>query len=71
LFQVPPPATLPEQQREVLVLRHVVGLSPAEIASRMGKTESSIHGLHHRGRATLKATLVELESEPVTASGSL
>jgi RNA polymerase sigma-70 factor, ECF subfamily len=64
-------ATLPEQQREVLVLRHVVGLSPAEIASRMGKTESSIHGLHHRGRATLKATLVELESVPVTASGSL
>ena len=64
-------AVLPEEQREVLVLRHVVGLSPTEIASRMGKTESSIHGLHHRGRATLKATLVELESVPVTNSGSL
>src|SRR5918997_6081198 len=42
--------TLPEEQREVLVLRHVVGLSPVEIADRMKKTESAIHGLHHRGR---------------------
>jgi RNA polymerase sigma-70 factor (ECF subfamily) len=62
-------ATLPEEQRQVLVLRHVAGLSPPEIAERLGKTESSIQGLHHRGRATLKAALVGLESAPVTASG--
>ncbi len=37
-------AGLPEEQREVLVLRHVLGLSPPEIAERLGKTESSIHG---------------------------
>ena len=60
-------ATLPEEQRKVLVLRHVAGLSPAEIADRLGKTESSVHGLHHRGRATLQASLTELESAPVTA----
>jgi RNA polymerase sigma-70 factor, ECF subfamily len=60
-------AVLPEEQREVLVLRHVAGLSPAEIAERLGKTESSIHGLHHRGRATLKAALIDLEAAPVTA----
>jgi RNA polymerase sigma-70 factor (ECF subfamily) len=61
-------AALPEEQRKVLVLRHVAGLSPAEIADRLGKTESSIHGLHHRGRATLKAALTDLGSGPVTAA---
>jgi len=50
----------------VLVLRHVAGLSPPEIAKRLGKTESSIHGLHHRGRVALKETLIELESVPQT-----
>ena len=58
---------LPEDQREVLVLRHIVGLSPIEIADALGKTESSIHGLHHRGRRTLKSTLKELGATPVVA----
>jgi RNA polymerase sigma-70 factor, ECF subfamily len=60
-------ASLPEEQREVLVLRHVLGLSPPEIAERLEKTESSVHGLHHRGRATLKAALVEFEAAPEVA----
>jgi RNA polymerase sigma-70 factor, ECF subfamily len=59
---------LPEDQREVLVLRHVAGLSPGEIAERLGKTEASIHGLHHRGRGALRAALQELEAAPVTAT---
>jgi RNA polymerase sigma-70 factor, ECF subfamily len=59
---------LPAEQREVLVLRHVVGLSPVEIADRMQKTESAIHGLHHRGRGALKAALRELEAAPVVQS---
>ena len=60
-------ARLPADQREVLVLRHVVGLSPGEIAERLGKTEASIHGLHHRGRGALQVALQELEAAPVTA----
>jgi RNA polymerase sigma-70 factor (ECF subfamily) len=59
-------AGLPEEQRRVLLLRHVVGLSPPEIAVRLGRTESSVHGLHHRGRARLKAALIELESAPTS-----
>ncbi len=59
---------LPEDQREVLVLRHIVGLSPAEIAGTLDKTESSIHGLHHRGRRSLRANLVELGAAPVVAA---
>lgn len=57
---------LPEDQRQVLVLRHVVGLAPGEIAQRLGKTEGSIHGLHHRGRGALQAALRELEAGPTT-----
>jgi len=59
---------LPEDQREVLILRHVIGLSPLEIAEATGKTESSVHGLHHRGRRTLKTSLTELGAAPVVAA---
>ena len=59
-------ATLPEEQREVVVLRHVVGLTPCEIADRLGRTESSIHGLHHRGRRALQRELRALETSPST-----
>ena len=58
---------LPEEQQQVLILRHIVGLSPVEIADSLGKTESSIHGLHHRGRLTLQSALVELDAAPVVA----
>jgi RNA polymerase sigma-70 factor (ECF subfamily) len=60
---------LPPDQRRVLVLRHIAGLSPMEIAERLGKTEASIHGLHHRARGALRAALRELELEPLTAVG--
>lgn len=63
-------AQLPEEQREVLVLRHVAGLTPLEIARHMNKTESSVHGLHHRGRGTLQAALRELGAVPVVQAGS-
>jgi len=59
-------AALPDEQREVVVLRHIVGLTPAEIADRMGRSESSIHGLHHRGRRTLQRELQLLDSTPST-----
>jgi RNA polymerase sigma-70 factor (ECF subfamily) len=59
-------ATLPDEQRQVVILRHVVGLSPGEIADRMGRTESSIHGLHHRGRRALQRELSRLDYTPCT-----
>lgn len=61
-------SALPNDQREVLVLRHISGLSPLEIAGLLGKTEGAIHGLHHRGRGTLQTTLRELEVAPVTSA---
>lgn len=56
---------LPREQREVLILRHIVGLNPVEIARALGRTESSVHGLHHRGRRSLKLALAELGAAPV------
>jgi len=61
---------LPPEQREVLVLRHLVGLSPGEIAQRLGKTEGSIHGLHHRGRVALQDLLRDMDSAPVVRASA-
>lgn len=63
-------ASLPDKQRDVVVMRHVVGLSPPEIAEQMGRTESSIHGLHHRGRQALQEELRLLGSSPSTAASA-
>jgi RNA polymerase sigma-70 factor (ECF subfamily) len=56
--------TLPEDQRDVVMLRHLVGLTPGEIADRMGRSESSIHGLHHRGRLALRRELADMDCAP-------
>ena len=50
----------------MVLLRHVVGLTPGEIAERMGRSEGSIHGLHHRGRRALQRELARLDSTPFT-----
>ena len=57
---------LQEEQRAVVVLRHVHGLTPGEIAARLGKSEGAIHGLHHRGRRVVQARLRERGMVPVT-----
>lgn len=70
-YEAPAPSTLriaidalPRDQRDVIVLRHLVGLSPGEIAVHLGRSESSVHGLHHRGRAALRAELCRLGGRP-------
>jgi RNA polymerase sigma-70 factor (ECF subfamily) len=59
-------STLPPDQREVLVLRHFAGFSPVEIAARSGRSEGSIHGLHHRARRALRAELTIRGVAPAT-----
>jgi RNA polymerase sigma-70 factor (ECF subfamily) len=61
-------AALPFEQREVVVLRHFAGLSPGDIATLTGRTEASVHGLHHRGRRALAAELTERGVGPATAT---
>lgn len=60
---------LPEEQRNVVVLRHLVGLTPGEIAERMGRSEASIHGLHHRARKAMRRELIDVACAPTTAHG--
>lgn len=61
-------AELPRDQCEVLVLRHFAGLSPPEIAKLTGRSEGSIHGLHHRGRRALRAELAGRGAGPATVA---
>lgn len=53
---------LPADEREVLLLRHVMGLSPAEIARRLRTPEAVVHGLHHRARTSLRASVAQLDA---------
>jgi RNA polymerase sigma-70 factor (ECF subfamily) len=57
-------AALPAEQRQVVLMRHVVGLTTPEIAAALGRTEGSVHALHHRGRAGLRRRLGELGIAP-------
>lgn len=59
-------SSLTAGQRDVLVLRHLVGLTPEEIADRLGRSVRSVHCLHHRGRAAAVVALCELGSAPAT-----
>jgi RNA polymerase sigma-70 factor (ECF subfamily) len=61
-------AGLPEDQRQVVVLRHVAGLNPSEIAGRLVRTPASVNGLLHRGTGALRAQLIADQLEPCVAA---
>jgi RNA polymerase sigma-70 factor (ECF subfamily) len=48
---------LPDDYRDVLVLRHLEGLTFPEVAQRMGKTQNSVLKLWTRGLPTLRRLL--------------
>jgi RNA polymerase sigma-70 factor (ECF subfamily) len=48
---------LPEEQREVITLAHLVGLSRAAIGEQMGRTEEAVRALLHRAKAKLSILL--------------
>ena len=53
---------------QLFVERGYDATSMQEIADRMGRTESSIHGLHHRARRDLRRELMRGECGPTTRS---
>lgn len=63
-------AALPEDQREVLTLRFVVGMSTKEIGERVGRSEPAINALQHRGRRRLRLELTRLEAAPSARAAS-
>jgi RNA polymerase sigma-70 factor (ECF subfamily) len=54
-------ATLSEDQREVVVLRHCQGWSLADIAHHLDRSPGAVAGLLHRGLKHLRAKLEEPE----------
>jgi RNA polymerase sigma-70 factor (ECF subfamily) len=58
---------LPSEQRRVMVLRHIYGLSPREIANDMSKSEGAVHTLHHRARRAMQRELQHHECAPALA----
>jgi RNA polymerase sigma-70 factor (ECF subfamily) len=52
---------LPEAQREAVVLHHLRGLSLAELAGQLGRSEGAAAGLLHRGIKRLRELLQDLE----------
>jgi RNA polymerase sigma-70 factor (ECF subfamily) len=59
---------LPEVQRQVVIMRHLGGYSPGEIAEALGRSEDAVHGLHHRGRRALKQALMRAGAAPRIAA---
>ena len=57
-------AAMSDEQREVMVLRFIAGLTPGEIAERIDRSENAIHALQHRGRRKLQAELEQLGMTP-------
>jgi len=52
-------ASLPEEEQEVLLLRHCQDLTLEEIGTRLSKTRYAVARLLHRGTKALRATLKE------------
>ena len=55
-------ATLPEDQRESVILHHLEGWPVERIARHLGKTEKAVGGLLYRGLKQLRVTLREPET---------
>jgi RNA polymerase sigma-70 factor (ECF subfamily) len=55
--------TLPPEQRDVIVLRFLIGLTPREVAERMGRSENAVHGLQHRGRRSLRREMQRMQGD--------
>jgi RNA polymerase sigma-70 factor (ECF subfamily) len=58
---------LPKDQRDVLLLRAVVGLTPSEAAKRLGKTQGAVNVSYHRARLAARRTLESRGWAPVTS----
>ena len=59
--------TLPREQAEIVLLRHVAGLDVAEVARLLGKRPGTVRVATHRGRKRLAAVLAEREERAADA----
>ena len=59
---------LPEDQRQVILLRLVAGMAPGEIAERLGRSVDAVHALQHRARRRLREELTRAGWAPALAA---
>ena len=52
-------AALPDDQRQVMLLRLVAGLTPGEVAERLDRSVDAVHALQHRARRRLRTELTQ------------
>jgi RNA polymerase sigma-70 factor (ECF subfamily) len=52
---------LPDEQRDVILMRFVAGMRVAQVAKALHKSDDAIKGLQRRGLITLRAVLTEWE----------
>ena len=57
---------LPTDQRQVMVLRLIAGLTPAEVAERLGRSVDAVHALQHRARRRLREELTQAGWAPTS-----
>jgi RNA polymerase sigma-70 factor (ECF subfamily) len=55
-------AALPDDQRQVVELRHLQGVAVGDIARRMGRTRAAVAGLLRRGLDALRQRLTDQET---------
>ena len=52
-------ASLPTDQRQVMLMRLVAGMSPGEVALELGRSVDAVHALQHRARRRLRRELTQ------------
>jgi RNA polymerase sigma-70 factor (ECF subfamily) len=52
-------AALPADQRQVMLLRLVAGMTPGEVADQLGRSVDAVHALQHRARRRLRRELTD------------
>ena len=58
---------LPDDQRHVILLRLIAGLTPGEVAEHLGRSIDSVHALQHRARRRLRLELTQAGWAPANA----
>jgi RNA polymerase sigma-70 factor (ECF subfamily) len=61
-------AALPADQRQVMLLRLIAGMSPAEVALELGRSVDAVHALQHRARRRLRQELTQQGWAPSQAA---
>jgi RNA polymerase sigma-70 factor (ECF subfamily) len=61
-------AALPSDQRQVVLLRLVAGLTPGEVADQLGRSVDAVHALQHRARRRLRRELTQEGWAPALAA---